>query len=179
MALAPITFDRDPWGFTHPFYKRRQLLEERMNEFFKEPVGALTKISNLLEMDHPITFPHMENKGDKFEMKVDVQQFSPKELDVKLVDNFLVVEGKHEEKQDEHGFVSRHFQRKCLLPPDVKPETITCDLSTDGVLQISAPKQTKKEINGNEKVIPIKYTGLPALTDGTRKDKDRSIAAAC
>lgn len=174
-----ITFERDPWGWVHPFYKRRQLLEE-LNDFFKPTgtsISALEdKLNNFLELE-PIKTPGVINKGDKFEMKLDVQQFSPNELDVKLVDNFLIVEGKHEEKQDEHGFVSRHFMRKYLLPSDVKPETLTCDLSSDGVLQISAPKHVEETKGSAEKVIPIKYTGLPAITDG--KKEKRAIAAAC
>lgn len=44
---------------------------------------------------------------DKFEIILDVQQFTPNEITVKTNDKFIVVEGKHEEKQDEHGFVSR------------------------------------------------------------------------
>ncbi len=40
---------------------------------------------------------------------LDVQQFKPEEVNVKTVDNFVVIEGKHEEKEDEHGYISRHF----------------------------------------------------------------------
>jgi crystallin alpha B len=38
-----------------------------------------------------------------FQICIDVQHFSPKELSIRTVDNILWVEGKHEEKQDEHG----------------------------------------------------------------------------
>lgn len=44
---------------------------------------------------------------DKFEILLDVQQFTPDEIAVKTTDKFIIVEGKHEEKQDEHGYVSR------------------------------------------------------------------------
>jgi crystallin, alpha B len=44
---------------------------------------------------------------DKFQIILDVQQFTPEEITVKTNDKFIIVEGKHEEKQDEHGFVSR------------------------------------------------------------------------
>lgn len=44
---------------------------------------------------------------DKFQIILDVQQFTPDEIAVKTNDKFIIVEGKHEEKQDEHGFVSR------------------------------------------------------------------------
>lgn len=44
---------------------------------------------------------------DKFQIILDVQQFTPDEIVVKTSDKYIIVEGKHEEKQDEHGFVSR------------------------------------------------------------------------
>lgn len=44
---------------------------------------------------------------DKFQVLLDVQQFTPDEISVQTNDKFIIVEGKHEEKQDEHGFVSR------------------------------------------------------------------------
>lgn len=53
---------------------------------------------------------------DKFQIILDVQQFTPEEITVKTTDKYVVVEGKHEEKQDEHGFVSRHFTRRYMLP---------------------------------------------------------------
>lgn len=56
--------------------------------------------------------------SEKFEVILDVQQFLPEEINVKIVDKFVVVEGKHEEKQDEHGFVSRQFSRRYNLPSE-------------------------------------------------------------
>uniref|UniRef100_A0A0K8WH18 Protein lethal(2)essential for life n=1 Tax=Bactrocera latifrons TaxID=174628 RepID=A0A0K8WH18_BACLA len=54
--------------------------------------------------------------NEKFEVILDVQQFTPNEITVKVTDKFVLVEGKHEERQDEHGFVSRQFSRRYLLP---------------------------------------------------------------
>lgn len=56
---------------------------------------------------------------DKYQIILDVQQFTPSEITVKTTEKFIVVEGKHEEKQDEHGFVSRHFVRKYMLPGEL------------------------------------------------------------
>jgi len=74
---------------------------------------------------------------------LDVQQFSPDEITVKTVDNHVVVEAKHEEKQDEHGYVSRHFVRRYVLPPSHDLVNITSTLSSDGVLTITAPKKVR------------------------------------
>lgn len=38
---------------------------------------------------------------------IDVSQFRPNELTVKTTDKNIVVHGKHEERTDQHGYVSR------------------------------------------------------------------------
>ncbi|KAG8232746.1 hypothetical protein J437_LFUL012991 [Ladona fulva] len=103
----------------------------------------------------------IHNDKEGFHVVIDVQHFTPDEITVKNVDNHLVIEGKHEEKKDEHGFISRHFLRRYKLPKDVQPEAITSKLSSDGVLCILAPKAPVVE--GNVRTIPIQTTGAPAV----------------
>jgi hypothetical protein len=74
---------------------------------------------------------------------LDVQQFAPSEITVKTLDNTVIVEGKHEEKQDEHGYVSRHFVRRYILPSDIEVNNIVSSLSSDGVLTVTAPKKVE------------------------------------
>ncbi|KAL1502290.1 hypothetical protein ABEB36_007456 [Hypothenemus hampei] len=98
---------------------------------------------------------------DKFQANLDVQQFKPEEITVKLTgDNVLTIEGKHEEKQDEHGFISRHFVRRYVLPKNCNMAKIESKLSSDGVLTITAPTVEKMEVE--HKKIPITQTGEPA-----------------
>ncbi|XP_041771997.1 protein lethal(2)essential for life-like isoform X2 [Anopheles merus] len=97
---------------------------------------------------------------DKFQINLDVQQFSPEEISVKYVDNCVLVEGKHEEKQDDHGYVSRHFVRRYMLPKGHNEADIVSSLSSDGILTITCPRkeiEQKKE----ERSIPITHTGQP------------------
>jgi crystallin alpha B len=81
-----------------------------------------------------------------------------------------VIEGKHEEKADEHGFISRQFVRRYMLPEDVKQEEVQCSLSSDGVLMVNAPRETKEAL-ANEKKIPIMQTGQPAITKNPKPDE--------
>jgi len=74
---------------------------------------------------------------------LDVQQFSPDEITVKTIDNQIIVEAKHEEKQDEHGYISRHFVRRYVLPSSHDLANVTSTLSSDGVLTITAPKKVR------------------------------------
>ncbi|MFS6538486.1 small heat shock protein, partial [Idiomarina loihiensis] len=94
---------------------------------------------------------------DKFEVILDVQQFAPEEITVKATNNSVVVEGKHEEKQDEHGFISRQFTRRYILPTGYDIIDIVSSLSSDGVLTITAPKRPQP--NAGERIIPITKTG--------------------
>src|SRR5690349_5190745 len=48
---------------------------------------------------------------EEFQVSIDVNSFRPEEIEVKLKDREIIVEGKHEERQDELGFVSRQFSR--------------------------------------------------------------------
>ncbi|XP_055533238.1 protein lethal(2)essential for life-like [Wyeomyia smithii] len=112
--------------------------------------------------------------GDKFQINLDVQQFSPNEISIKATDNSILVEGKHEEKQDEHGFISRHFVRRYMLPADHDPEAIVSSLSSDGILTITAPKKALPETEG-PRAIPITQTGQP-MKKITDKSEVKSTA---
>ncbi|CAH1723688.1 unnamed protein product [Chironomus riparius] len=46
---------------------------------------------------------------DGFQACVDVHHFAPSEITVKTVDHTVTIEGKHEEREDGHGSVQRHF----------------------------------------------------------------------
>ena len=48
--------------------------------------------------------------------------------------------GKHEERTDQHGFVTREFRRRVAIPKGVNHESVTSTLTPDGHLTIMAPK---------------------------------------
>merc|ERR1719493_333750 len=74
----------------------------------------------------------------KMEVSLDTSQYRPDELKVMVNDGVLTVEGKHE---DGSKMVSRMFSRKYTLPADAKSEEVASNLSSDGVLVITAPKK--------------------------------------
>ena len=108
---------------------------------------------------------------DKFQVILDVQQFKPDEINVKIVDKCVVVEGKHEEKQDEHGWISRQFTRRYMIPEQCDIDQVTSSLSSDGVLNITAPRREQPKIQ-NERNITIEQTGKPALKENTEEKKE-------
>lgn len=100
----------------------------------------------------------ISNDKEKFQVILDVQQFTPEEITVKTSGKSIVVEGKHEEKQDEHGYISRHFVRRYILPEDHNIEDVVSSLSSDGILTVTAPKKQILPATG-DRVIPITQTG--------------------
>ncbi|XP_075230920.1 alpha-crystallin A chain-like [Lycorma delicatula] len=117
----------------------------------------------------------LQNTKDNFQVSLDVQQFKPEEVSVKLQGDYLVVEGKHEERQDKHGFISRQFQRRYKLPENVDQDKIKSNISSDGVLTLMAPK--KPESTTGERKIPIEKTNQPALKQApsTRSEKQETM----
>ena len=97
---------------------------------------------------------------DGFQACVDVHHFEPSEVSVKTVDNTVIIEGKHEERDDGHGSVQRHFVRKYVLPIEYDMNSIHSTLSSDGVLTIKAPPPAA--IAGGERHVNIAHTNVPA-----------------
>ncbi|GIX82163.1 protein lethal(2)essential for life [Caerostris darwini] len=93
--------------------------------------------------------------SNKARVLVNVKYFQPHEIHVKTVENFVVIHAKHEERADEYGFMSREFTRRCQLPDDVEPHTVTASLSQDGVLTIQAPRKRLEPPPKNERNVPI------------------------
>jgi crystallin alpha B len=115
-------------------------------------------------------FSTVKSDKDKFHVALDVQQFTPEEINVKVVDKYVVVEGNHEEKQDDHGWISRKFTRRYLIPEQCNVDKIESHLSSDGVLSITVPR--KEQIKeGGERVISIQKTGKPAITEKKSEEK--------
>lgn len=110
----------------------------------------------------------IQNDGKNFKVNLDVQQFKPEEVSVKVVDGYVVVDGKHEERSDEHGYISRQFTRRYKVPDTVDTAAIKSTLSSDGVLTIGAPKKVVESVKG-ERPIQIVQTNQPSVKASQNK----------
>lgn len=72
-------------------------------------------------------------------MMIDVKDFKPGDINVKTVDDTVVVEGKIETKEG-NSIKTSVFTRRFMLPPSVNMNAVSSALSRDGVLTINAPK---------------------------------------
>ncbi|XP_065361240.1 heat shock protein 23-like [Calliphora vicina] len=111
---------------------------------------------------------------DGFQVCMEVQQFKPSELSVKVVDNCVIVEGKHEEREDDQGYIARHFVRRYALPKGYDPNKVVSTLSSDGVLTVTVPKPQIEE-NSNERQIQIQQVGPAHLNvkENVNEDKEK------
>ncbi|KAG9348646.1 hypothetical protein AGOR_G00124860 [Albula goreensis] len=96
----------------------------------------------------------VKHSQNLWKVSLDVNHFAPEELIVKTKDGVVEISGTHEERRDEHGYVSRCFTRKYTLPPGADFEKVTSSLSPEGVLTVEAPLP-KAENMGNEITIPV------------------------
>lgn len=93
-----------------------------------------------------------------FAVNLDVGLFRPEELSVKVVNDCIVIEGKHEEREaDDTGYISRHFVRRYPLPRNYDPDCLVSKLSSDGVLSVTLPRPLSD--GSKERIIPIQHTG--------------------
>ena len=119
------------------------------------------------------------NDADKFTVRMDVAQYAPEEIEVKVVEHderdsssppTLIVKGKHEEERADHqGHISRSFTRRYSLPSDVDEKRLTCALSERGVLTVNAPRAQLPALADVSKVraIPVEHVAAeePAHKD--------------
>uniref|UniRef100_A0A2K5IVW1 Heat shock protein beta-1 n=1 Tax=Colobus angolensis palliatus TaxID=336983 RepID=A0A2K5IVW1_COLAP len=77
--------------------------------------------------------------ADRWRVSLDVNHFAPDELTVKTKGGVVEITGKHKERQDKHGYISRCFIRKYTLPQGVDPTKVSSSLSPEGTLTVEAP----------------------------------------
>ena len=96
----------------------------------------------------------LQEDDTKMELSLDTAGYKPDELKVQVRDGELSIEGKHEEKSEAgHVMVSRQFSRRYGLPQGAKKEAVMSNLSQDGVMVITVPKEKKiQEVKAGDKI---------------------------
>ncbi|KAK7895288.1 hypothetical protein WMY93_020613 [Mugilogobius chulae] len=95
----------------------------------------------------------------RWKVQLDVKNFSPEEITVKTKDGYMQISGKHEEKQDEHGTVSRCFTRKYKLP-----QAWICSRSVVSCFKGSCLEQTNPKGGAVVKEAAVKAEIFPKLS---------------
>ncbi|KAL7074223.1 hypothetical protein ACQ4LE_006359, partial [Meloidogyne hapla] len=128
-------FDRD-WR-SDPFW--RDLYPRWAEPVFKDGIDVKTNVTN---------------DSQRFAVEIDCYQFRPEELQVKTLDDTLLIEGRHEDVRDRDNYTKMYFVRKYQLPTDVDPQSIGSHVDSHGRLTVEAQKRWQA-IEGRERAIPI------------------------
>lgn len=149
MSLMPYWF-RHLRNLSHrdPF-----IILER-DPFFRDPAKFIRNALEPWDRDHhgiEGVYSNSEVKADgkKVEVHLDVQNFTPEQIQVKTVGNEIMVEGKKEIKKQD-GWTRSHFERRFLLPEGFPPERVECHFDK-GKLKLIAFRSEPVE----EKSIPV------------------------
>ncbi|XP_071013234.1 heat shock protein beta-8 [Oncorhynchus clarkii lewisi] len=114
-----------------------------------QPTTGQTPVYCTRYSESPRSSP-TQTPGEPWKVCVNVHSFNPEELNVKTKDGFVEVSGKHEEKQEEGGIVTKNFTKKIQIPIDLDPLTVFASLSPEGVLIIEARQSPPYYLFSNE-----------------------------
>ncbi|XP_018414334.1 PREDICTED: heat shock protein beta-11-like [Nanorana parkeri] len=165
--------------FLRPLWPLRRDIFSSLEQDMIHTVGEIRASMKLMELFHHQLLQESmlkENKTlsvasssdaktikDDYILSLDIQDFSPKELTVKLLGYKLLVSGAKESKMDDgkgsFSYKCQIFRKEADLPQDVKAEDISCTVTTDGHLQIQAFRAPLPSMQ--ERTVPIQ---LPAAS---------------
>ncbi|XP_041029633.1 heat shock protein beta-11-like [Carcharodon carcharias] len=158
--------------------KSMNFMERVLEELAKEFLEEKPRYQNNKSDDNGEVKRQSEDKeGDGFSLSLDVQRFSPEELNVKVLGRKVLVIGKHEKKSDDGNGSSSYkyeeFRKEFQLPEDVDAEAVNCCLSQDGRLKVQAPCLALPAVN--EQTLPVNITldttTSPRLNPGQEAQK--------
>ncbi|XP_054432290.1 alpha-crystallin A chain isoform X2 [Pteronotus mesoamericanus] len=139
-----------------PYY-RQSLFRTVLDSGISELMAHMWFVMHQPHAGSPKNNPtKVRSDRDKFSIFLDVKHFAPEDLTVKVQEDFVEIHGKHSERQDDRGYISREFHRRYRLPSNVDQSALSCSLSADGMLTFSGPKvPSGMDAGHSERAIPV------------------------
>nr|XP_040572340.1 protein lethal(2)essential for life-like [Lepeophtheirus salmonis] len=120
--------------------EEKEIKESREQQESKDTNEAL---NHFINKDNQVM--QIKDEKDKLEITLDTQQFEPEEVQVYVKDGYIHVEAKHEESSENGDkYSAQQWVRRYALPKNTLPETVVANLSSDGLLMITATKIRKQ-----------------------------------
>ena len=111
-----------------------------------------------VDREYRLPASDLEDKGNKYELSLEIPGIKKEKIDVKATKNSLEVSGAQEEKSEEKSKnyvynerTRRSFHRKIAIPEEIIPSQISAEMK-DGVLEITLPKKTATKTEETTKV---------------------------
>lgn len=135
--------------------------EKMRRDFFTlSPMENNTNATTKLDTLKPLY--EVDKHGQEiFKIRFDVKEFRPEEVQVKVQNNKLLVNARHEEKTN-RSTVSREYSRQVDIPSNVDQDRLQCVLSKDGVLSVEAPVLNRR-LGQPATILPIRSGEMPQL----------------
>ncbi|CAG2251625.1 CRYAB [Mytilus edulis] len=153
---------RDPWDsvrndnfFVKPFESQFRDMAKMFDNFTRSPWynEDYVRSKEVAEAFAKSEVAEVKYDSKKLEIKLDVSMYKPEELNVTIAEDRLIIKGKHEQKEDNHGFITREFTREFVIPENIDIDGITSTLSEEGMLMIQGRAKGVEETK--ERVINI------------------------
>jgi HSP20 family protein len=105
----------------------------------------------------------LADRGDKFELQVEVPGIEKEKIDVKATKYSVEISGKHSEKTEEKKGkrylyterLYRSFYRNVSLPEEIVPSKVAAKVE-NGILKVDLPKKTPTKGEGQATKIDVK-----------------------
>ncbi|XP_023232580.1 heat shock protein 30-like [Centruroides sculpturatus] len=137
--MALLSLWRKNNNVRHKCFKRcypfSDLLADLQNELFFE----LENLYSLYSKDY-VNKISLKRKCIESNVIIELDEtkhYEPKELKIKMKGRQIEITGKHEEKYErKKNYAYREFRRVFQLPEDADPESVSSELTKDGLLRI-------------------------------------------
>ncbi|KAH9389941.1 hypothetical protein TYRP_007490 [Tyrophagus putrescentiae] len=96
-------------------------------------------------------------KDNKYQLSLDMRNFDPSEISVKMDKDSLQITGKREKKEEDGRYVYREYVQHFTVPENVKSEELKCQLDKQGYLKMEAPLKVPQVEENKERTIPIEF----------------------
>ena len=118
----------------------------------------------------------MQLKNGKFSIEVDIQDFEPEDIDIKVQGDSIILAGRREIKRGSSSSV-RQFNQKFEIPTGLDVSALTTEMTSEGMLVISAPQLEDQTAVGIIEGFEISQTGDVDIKSSSEATKTTSEAA--
>ena len=136
---------------------------ERMTRPWSFPMDWQQFPSIFEARDMRMALYELADRGDKFELQVEVPGIEKEKIDLKATKYSIEISGKHSEKTEEKKGkrylyterLYRSFYRNVALPEEIVPSKVAAKVE-NGVLKVDLPKKTPTKGEGEATKIDVK-----------------------
>ncbi|XP_041975600.1 alpha-crystallin A chain-like [Aricia agestis] len=112
--------------------------------------------------------PRVQVTDDNFRVIINADGYRKEDLKVKVKGDYIIVQGSHEAKRDDHDLFASQFFNSYSLPANASAAAVTATLTSDNFLVVDAPiSEQGAEPAEGERLVPIVESGKPLESEAT------------